>query len=186
VISRLDPGEGIRILRQTIDKLDKSERIIIDEEVLEAYNLIVYGNPPPVVRFLKYISDGVRRALEDTFEELRNKEKELEDLERRINDLQKYIPRLKGMSEIVKDIKDIIIFMLLYASPLLAGKITYQLTGTWLYTSVTSGISAIPLLILYVRLWRKRKKINRIKKEVETFVEERALKEIYETVWPIG
>jgi len=64
------------------------ERIIIDEEILEGYNLIVfYGNLTPVVRFLKYISDGVRRALEDAFKELRNKENELVDLERRINNL---------------------------------------------------------------------------------------------------
>jgi glycosyltransferase involved in cell wall biosynthesis len=185
VISRLDPEEGIRILRETIDKLDKSERIIIDEEVLEGYNLVVYGNPPPVVRFLKYISDSVYRALEDAFKELRNKEIELKDLERRINDLQKYIPWLKGVGEIVKDIKDIIL-TLLHASPFIAGAITYQLTGTWPYTLAVSLPSALPLLFLYGSLYTKRKKSNKIKKEVESFIEERILREIYETIWPIS
>ena len=75
IISQLNPEEGRRILRETIDKLDKSERIAIDEEVLEGYNLIVYDNPPPVIIFLRYISDSVYRALEDAFKELRNKEK---------------------------------------------------------------------------------------------------------------
>jgi len=182
VISRLDPEEGIRILRETIDKLDKLERIIIDEEVLEGYNLIVYGNPPTVVRFLKYISDSVYRALEDVFKELKNKENELKNLERKINDLQKYIPRLRGMGEIVKDIKDIIL-TLSHALPFIAGAITYQLTGTWPYTLAVSLLFALPLLLLYGLLYTKRKKSNKIKKEVESFIEERILREIYETIW---
>jgi len=185
VISRLDPEEGIRILRETIDKLDKSERIIIDDEVLEGYNLIVYGNPPPVVVFLRYISDSVYRALEDAFKELRNKENKLEDLERRINDLQKYTPWLKGVGEIVKVIKDIIL-SLIHASPLIAGAITYQLTGTWPYTLIASLLSALPLLLLYGSLYRNKKKLDKIKKEVESFIEERVLKEIYETIWPFS
>jgi hypothetical protein len=189
VISRLDPEEGIRILRETKNKLDKLERIIIDEEVLEGYNLIVYGNPAPVVGFLKYIIDSVYRALEDAFKELRNKENELEDLERRINDLQKYIPRLRGVGEIVKDIKDIIL-TLLHASPFIAGAITYQLTGTWLYTLAVSLLFAFSLLSLYlslyILLYTKRKKLNKVKKEVESFIEERILREIYETIWPIS
>jgi hypothetical protein len=185
VISRLDPEEGIRILRETIDKLDKSERIIIDDEVLEGYNLIVYGNPPPVVVFLRYISDSVYRALEDAFKELRNKENKLEDLERRINDLQKYIPWLKGVGEIVKVIKDIIL-SLIHAFPFIAGAITYQLTGTWPYTLIVSLLSALPLLLLYGSLYRNKKKLDKIKKEVESFIEERVLKEIYETIWPFS
>jgi hypothetical protein len=58
VISRLDPEEGRRILRETMDKLDKMERKTIDEEVLEGYNLIAYDKPPPAVRFLKHILRG--------------------------------------------------------------------------------------------------------------------------------
>jgi cell division protein FtsL len=187
VISRLDPEEGIRILREIIDKLDKLERIIIDEEVLEGYNLIIYGNPAPVVGFLKYIIDSVYKALEDAFKELRNKENEIEDLERKINDLQKYIPRLRRVGEIVKDIKDIIISILFHASPLIAGAITYQLTGTWLYTLAVSLLFIIFLLLsLYGLLYTKRKKLNKIKKEVESFIEERILREIYETIWSIS
>ena len=185
VISRLDPEEGRRILKETIDKLDKLERIIIDEEVLEGYNLIVYGNPPPAVRFLKYISDSLRIALEDAFKELRNKENELEDLERRINDLQKYIPRLRRVGEIVEDIKDILL-TLSHALPFIAGAVTYQLTGNGWYTLATFLLFAIPLLILYGLLCIERKKLNKIKKEVESFIEERILREIYETIWPIS
>jgi len=187
VISRLDPEEGIRILRETKNKLDKLERIIIDEEVLEGYNLIVYGNPAPVVGFLKYIIDSVYKALEDAFKELRNKENEMEDLERKINDLQKYIPRLRRVGEIVKNIKDIIISILFHASPLIAGAITYQLTGTWLYTlAVSLLLITFLLLLLHGSLYTKRKKLNKIKKEVESFIEERILREIYETIWPIS
>jgi membrane protein implicated in regulation of membrane protease activity len=89
------------------------------------------------------------------------------------------------VGEIVKVIKDIIL-SLIHASPLIAGAITYQLTGTWPYTLIVSLLSALPLLLLYGSLYRNKKKLDKIKKEVESFIEERVLKEIYETIWPFS
>jgi hypothetical protein len=185
VISRLDPEEGIRILRETIDKLDKSERIIIDEEVLEGYNLIVYGNPPPVVIFLKDISDSVYRAFEDAFKELRNKENELEALVRRINTIQKYRLLRKNMADIVNNIRYILLSIIPLSS--IVGGIVYILT-----TTVWSVLGAVALSIIllesvlyaFARIYGK--KAVKVKKEIETFVEERVLKEIYETIWPFS
>jgi len=185
VISRLDPEEGIHILRETIDKLDKPERIIIDEEVLEGYNLIVYGNPPPVVIFLKDISDSVYRALEDAFKELRNKENELEALVRRINTIQKYRLLRKNMADVVNNIRYILLSIIPLSS--IVGGIVYILTTTVWYVLGAIALSIILLesvLYAFARIYGK--KAVKVKKEIETFVEERVLKEIYETIWPIG
>jgi len=185
VISRLDPEEGIRILRETKNKLDKLERIIIDEEVLEGYNLIVYGNPPPVVVFLRYISDSVYRALEDAFKELRNKENELEALVRRINTIQKYRLLRKNVADVVNNIRYILLSRIPLSS--IVGGIVYILTTIVWYVLGAVALSIILLesvLCAFARIYGK--KAVKVKKEIKTFVEERVLKEIYGTIWSIG
>lgn len=85
---------------------------------------------------------------------------------------------MKGAGEIVKVIKDIIL-TLLHASPFIAGK--NNISTNWqpvVYVGSVSAICYTTFVPVRFALYEEEK--NKVKKEVESFIEERILREIYE------
>jgi hypothetical protein len=169
IISRLNPEEGIHVLRETIAKLINQKRMVIDEEVLERYNLVVYDNPPPVIIFLRDISNAVYNILFNAFENLRDKENEKNNLERKVAGIQRFISLQKS---------DILHVLLAHLPPIIIAGVVYEITRNLVSWLLCLLITISYILYLYYK-WR----LNKVKKEIKGFIEERILKEIYETIW---
>jgi hypothetical protein len=154
VISRLAPEKGMQILKEVPTQLS-IQSIVVDEDVLEGYNLIVYEASPSTLEFLRDISNTVYNTLLNAFENLRAKENEKNDLERKVARIQRFISLQKNIISILR-----VLLMHLLLLP---------------------AIVVLDLLYFYYK-----RRLDKVKKEIEGFIEERILKEIYETIWPNG
>jgi hypothetical protein len=152
VISHLDPEKGIQVLKEMPTPIS-DQSTVIDEDVLEGYNLVVYENPPSTLVFLRGVGNAVYNALFNAFENLRVKEIEKNDLERKVVRIRRLIRELK---------------------------------------SITGFLRALLVLLLPVAVFLHlcylyyKRRLDKVKAEIDGFIEERILKEIYETIWPIS
>jgi hypothetical protein len=178
VISHLDPEKGIQILKETPTLLP-IQSMVIDEDVLEGYNLIVYENPPSTLVFLRGVGNAVYNALFNAFENLRVKEIEKNDLERKVIRIQRFKWEQKNVIDFLK-----VLLMHLPLPAIVGVMMYYKIIGT-LMSWLISLPTAIPYFLDFYYLYCKWR-LDKVKMEIEGFIEERILKEIYETIWSIS
>jgi hypothetical protein len=178
VISHLDPEKGTQILKE-VSTLLSVQSVVIDEDILEGYNLIVYEASPSTLEFLRGISNAVYNTLFNAFENLRAKENEKNDLERKVDRIQRFISPQKNVINILS-----VLLMHLPLPAIVGVMMYYKIIGT-LMSWLISLLTAIPYFLDLYYLYYKRR-LDKVKKEIEGFIEERILKEIYETIWPNG
>jgi hypothetical protein len=178
VISHLDPEKGMQILEETPTLLS-IQSMVIDEDVLEGYNLIVYEASPSTLEFLRGVSNAVYNTLFNAFENLRVKENEKNDLERKVVRIQRFISLQKNVISILR-----VLLMHLLLPAIVGVMMYYKIIGT-LMSWLISLLTAIPYFLDLYYLYYKRR-LDKVKKEIEGFIKERILKEIYETIWPNG
>jgi len=181
VISHLDPEEGIQILEK-MPTLLSTQSMVIDEDVLEGYNLIIYEASPSTLEFLRGISNAIYTTLFNKFEDLRAKENEKNDLERKVKRIQEFISLQKNITSVSR----VLLILLMHLSlPVAVGVMMYyKIIGT-LMSLLISLLTTIPYFLDLYYLYYKRR-LNKVKKEIESFIENEILKEIYETIWPNG
>jgi len=178
IISHLDPEKSMQILKEiAIQPSIKS--IVVDEDVLEGYNLIIYEAPPSTLEFLRSISNTTYNTLFNAFENLRVKENEKNDLERKVARIQRFtLP--KDLASILENFKNNI-YILLAHSPIIITVVAYGFTGI-----IMSWLLCLPTVIPYFLEFYYKRRLNKVKKEIEGFIEERVLKGIYEIIWSNG
>jgi hypothetical protein len=178
VISHLDPEKGMQILKE-MPTLLSIQSMVIDEDVLEGYNLIVYEAPPSTLEFLRGVINAVYNTLFNAFENLRVKENEKNDLERKVDRIQRFTLLQKNVVSILR------VLLTHLPLPAIVGVMMYyKIIGT-LMSWIVSLLTAIPYFLDLYYLYYKRR-LDKVKKEIEGFIEERILKGIYETIWPNG
>jgi hypothetical protein len=178
VISHLDPEKGTQILEE-MPTLLSVQSVVIDEDILEGYNLIVYEASPSTLEFLRGISNAVYNTLFNAFENLRVKENEKNDLERKVDRIQRFISLQKNVISILR-----VLLMHLLLPAIVGVMMYYKIIGT-LMSWLISLLTAIPYFLDLYYIYYKRR-LDKVKKEIEGFIEERILKEIHETIWPNG
>jgi hypothetical protein len=176
VISHLDPEKGIQILKE----VPAIQSIVVDEDILEGYNLIVYDSPPSTLEFLRSFKNAVYNTLLNAFENKRVKEDEKNDLERKVAEIQRLTLLQKNITNILSNIP--YVFLTHLPSSIVVGVMIYfKIMGDLMPWLLSPLVIAPDLYYLY-RKWR----LDKVKKEIEGFIEERILKEIYEAIWLNG
>jgi hypothetical protein len=178
VISHLDPEKGMQILKETRTLLS-IQSMIIDEDALEGYNLIVYEASPSTLEFLRSVSNVVYNTLFNAFENLRVKENEKNYLERKVIKIQRFTWEQKNVVGFLR------VLLMHLLPPAIAGVMIYykiiETLMSWLIVLLTVTPWFLDLYYLYYK-----RRLDKVKMEIKGFIEERILKEIYETIWPIS
>jgi hypothetical protein len=180
VISHLDPEKGMQILEE-MPTLLSIQSMVIDEDVLEGYNLIVYEASPSTLEFLRGVSNAVYNTLFNKFKDLRAKENEKNDLERKVERIQEFISLQKNITSVLRAL---LILLMHLSLPVAVVMMYYKIIGT-LMSWLISLLATIPYFLDLCYLYYKRR-LNKVKKEIEGFIENEILKEMYETIWPNG
>jgi hypothetical protein len=115
----------------------------------------------------------------NAFENLRVKENEKNDLERKVVKIQRFISLQKNVISILR------VLLMHLLLPAIVGVMMYYKTIWTLMSWLISLLTATPYFLDLYYLYYKRR-LDKVKKEIEGFIEERILKEIYETIWPNG
>jgi hypothetical protein len=193
IISHLNPEkakENLMEIREMMESQSESLDTYIDDEIVEGYNLIIYRAPQPVLIFISKIAGSLYRRLLATFDTLKSKEIDKKFLEKELSDAEKIMTIQRFIKKRVKDAPTILTIILFDIIPLAGGGalgamiynyINALLGLALILAIVITGIIDIVLSTYYVLRKRKLLKIN---EEIEKFIEENILADIYKTIWP--
>ncbi|MCC6056694.1 MAG: hypothetical protein LM583_08460 [Desulfurococcaceae archaeon] len=178
VISRLDPEKGIENLRE-ITLMRLNEPPDIDEEVVEGYNLIIHRTPQPVQTFISKTADSLYHELLTAFDRLKSKEIDKKLLEKELGIAKKIMIFQRFMKRYVEDAPTILT-ILFDMIPLAGGAL-----GAIIYNNFLILIAIIAVIDIIVSIYYvlRKRKLLKISEEIEKFIEENILADVYRTIW---
>jgi hypothetical protein len=185
VISRLDPEKGIENLRE-ITLMRLNEPPDIDEEVAEGYNLIIHRTPQPVQTFISKTADSLYHELLTAFDRLKSKEIDKKLLEKELGIAKKIMIFQRFMERYVEDAPTIltILFDMIPLAGGALGVIIYNHINTLLgLVSILIAIIAVIDIIVSIYYVLRKRKLLKISEEIEKFIEENILADVYRTIW---
>jgi hypothetical protein len=190
VISRLDPEKGIENLREIMSMM-LNEPPDIDEEVVEGYNLIIHRTPQPVQTFISKTADSLHHELLTAFDKLKSKEIDKKLLEKELSIVKKIMIYQRFIKRYVEDAPTIL--TILFDVILLAGG---GALGVMIYNHISTLFGLVLILIILILVIAaiidiivstyyvlRKRKLLKISEEIEKFIEENILVDVYRTIW---
>jgi Flp pilus assembly protein TadB len=158
----------------------------IDEEVAEGYNLIIHRTPQPVQTFISKTADSLYHELLTAFDRLKSKEIDKKLLEKELGIAKKIMIFQRFMERYVEDAPTIltILFDMIPLAGGALGVIIYNHINTLLgLVSILIAIIAVIDIIVSIYYVLRKRKLLKISEEIEKFIEENILADVYRTIW---